>query len=140
MPPSSPSPGLGDMSTPLHSQSRDQPPTPSTAQESMSPPLSRSAPLSSFNPDARTQKRPRADDTQVKKPARRRMACQSCRIRKVKCDNVRPTCAICRNSRTECVYIDATPTSLYVFQGFLVQPDLTRMQGGPDNPADAGAS
>ncbi len=41
------------------------------------------------------------------KPAsRRKAACQSCRIRKVKCDAVRPTCGICKACDTTCQYTD----------------------------------
>lgn len=85
-------------------------------QEPPSPPLSRSAGPSNLDSDERPRKRVRTDDSEVKKPVRRRMACQSCRIRKVKCDNARPTCAICTNSGSECVYIDATPATAYVLQ------------------------
>ena len=38
--------------------------------------------------------------------SRRRTACQSCRARKVKCDNARPQCAFCRSGGTECIYVD----------------------------------
>lgn len=31
-------------------------------------------------------------------------ACQFCRLRKTKCDNVRPTCGFCRRHRANCVY------------------------------------
>ena len=40
---------------------------------------------------------------------RRKNACQSCRIRKVKCDNQRPCCAFCLSSGVECVNIDNEP-------------------------------
>lgn len=42
-------------------------------------------------------------------PNRRKAACQSCRARKVKCDNKRPCCGFCENSQVECVYLDGGP-------------------------------
>ncbi|KAJ4271437.1 hypothetical protein NW762_000139 [Fusarium torreyae] len=33
-------------------------------------------------------------------------ACQFCRVRKTKCDNVRPTCSFCVRHRAKCVYAD----------------------------------
>ncbi|EED14460.1 fungal specific transcription factor, putative [Talaromyces stipitatus ATCC 10500] len=33
-------------------------------------------------------------------------ACQACRLRKVKCDGVRPDCSRCLEKRKQCVYID----------------------------------
>ncbi|RSL42050.1 hypothetical protein CEP51_016519 [Fusarium floridanum] len=33
-------------------------------------------------------------------------ACQFCRLRKTKCDNVRPVCGFCRYHRAKCVYSD----------------------------------
>ena len=42
-------------------------------------------------------------------PHRRKTACQSCRTRKVKCDNRRPCCAFCLSSGVECVYLDGGP-------------------------------
>ncbi|KAL5618326.1 hypothetical protein FOVSG1_000548 [Fusarium oxysporum f. sp. vasinfectum] len=34
-------------------------------------------------------------------------ACQFCRVRKTKCDNVRPTCGFCVRHRAKCIYLDA---------------------------------
>lgn len=31
-------------------------------------------------------------------------ACQSCRLRKTKCDNVRPACGFCSNNGAQCIY------------------------------------
>src|SRR2546423_10569495 len=42
-------------------------------------------------------------------PHRRKTACQSCRIRKVKCDNRSPCCTFCLSSGVECVYLDDGP-------------------------------
>ena len=56
-----------------------------------------------------TKKRKRAKYDEGSKAvvsSRRRTACQSCRARKVKCDNVRPRCAFCRSSGTDCIYVD----------------------------------
>jgi hypothetical protein len=56
-----------------------------------------------------TKKRKRVKNDRDSKglvSSRRRTACQSCRARKVKCDNLRPRCAFCRSSGTECIYVD----------------------------------
>ncbi|KAE8396366.1 hypothetical protein BDV23DRAFT_48080 [Aspergillus alliaceus] len=37
---------------------------------------------------------------------RRRAACQTCRRRKVRCDNARPTCGFCQGNGMTCVYIE----------------------------------
>ncbi|KFX97854.1 hypothetical protein O988_04642, partial [Pseudogymnoascus sp. VKM F-3808] len=37
---------------------------------------------------------------------RRRIACQRCRGRKVKCDNGRPSCGSCVESGRQCIYVD----------------------------------
>lgn len=42
------------------------------------------------------------------KTSRRRMACQPCRVRKVKCDSVRPSCEFCVSAGSHCVYLDAS--------------------------------
>lgn len=38
-------------------------------------------------------------------PSRRKPACQTCRRRKVRCDNAQPACGFCRANEWECVYI-----------------------------------
>ena len=43
--------------------------------------------------------------------SRRRTACQSCRIRKVKCDQLTP-CTYCKSSGTECVYANNASENL----------------------------
>jgi hypothetical protein len=96
-------------------ESRDQPPLiPSTGPQSKSPSLSRSAGLPDTESHEGPRKRLRAEDNEHKKPIRRHMACQSCRIRKVTCDNARPTCA---NGGSECVYIDIASNPSYAFLG-----------------------
>ncbi|KAF5592118.1 heterokaryon incompatibility protein [Fusarium pseudocircinatum] len=40
-------------------------------------------------------------------------ACQSCRLRKTKCDNVRPVCGFCSRSGAQCVYPGSGPDSDY---------------------------
>jgi hypothetical protein len=112
---------LGQLGTPLDSQPRNGW-TPSVAQDPISPPVTRNGAVSNLE---RPRKRPRGEDTQLKKPARRRIACQSCRIRKVKCDNAHPTCAICTNTGSECVYIESTPVPVYVDPYPLVYISLT---------------
>ena len=37
------------------------------------------------------------------------IACQFCRLRKTKCDNVRPVCGFCRYHQARCIYPDAPP-------------------------------
>ena len=37
---------------------------------------------------------------------RRKIACQSCRLRKVKCDVIRPTCGFCKVGGMTCEYLD----------------------------------
>jgi hypothetical protein len=37
-------------------------------------------------------------------------ACQTCRMRKTKCDNQRPICGFCQQSRGRCVYTDKAAT------------------------------
>ncbi|KAN0102615.1 hypothetical protein V8E51_010928 [Hyaloscypha variabilis] len=43
-----------------------------------------------------------------------RTGCQQCRVRRVKCDEARPTCASCARHQAPCIYDrgDATPTEL----------------------------
>ncbi|KAF5568269.1 vegetative cell wall gp1 [Fusarium napiforme] len=40
-------------------------------------------------------------------------ACQSCRLRKTKCDNVRPVCGFCSRSGAQCVYPGSGPDGDY---------------------------
>ncbi|OBT72838.1 hypothetical protein VF21_08307 [Pseudogymnoascus sp. 05NY08] len=62
-------------------------------------------PTPTSNENSRKHNRP-DDDEQPQKVQRRRIACQRCRGRKVKCDNVRPSCGSCVESGRECVYVD----------------------------------
>ncbi len=43
---------------------------------------------------------------------RRKTACQACRLRKIKCDALRPTCGICQASDAVCKYTDPLPERL----------------------------
>ncbi|KAJ5613273.1 hypothetical protein N7510_006467 [Penicillium lagena] len=54
----------------------------------------------------RRRKRPVPPSTQAMSYPRKRAvaACQLCRRRKTKCDNVRPTCGFCENIGASCVY------------------------------------
>ncbi|KAK5697751.1 hypothetical protein LTR17_023838 [Elasticomyces elasticus] len=58
-------------------------------------------------------KRRRLDIAAVQDPdtrkgkSRRKNACQSCRLRKIKCDNVRPSCGICQAVGSSCLYTDS---------------------------------
>ncbi|KFY47771.1 hypothetical protein V496_10463 [Pseudogymnoascus sp. VKM F-4515 (FW-2607)] len=58
------------------------------------------------NDSSRKHGRP-DEDEQPQKLQRRRIACQRCRGRKVKCDNSRPSCGSCVESGRECVYFDS---------------------------------
>lgn len=52
-------------------------------------------------------KRTRTSDVESAHAAKRRKtACQSCRIRKVKCDGSRPVCGICETVDSICEYTD----------------------------------
>jgi hypothetical protein len=84
------------------------------------------------------QKRKRSDHEPEKGPTatRRKTACQSCRNRKVKCDNGRPACGFCVSGGVECVYIENAedklvyglrPVSMHLVCG-LTCIDLTRLQ------------
>ncbi|KAH8891500.1 vegetative cell wall protein gp1 [Thozetella sp. PMI_491] len=43
------------------------------------------------------------------------VACEPCRARKTKCDNIRPVCGFCQRSQGQCVYRDAGPSD---YSGF----------------------
>ena len=92
--------------------------SPMADRRSMSPLLMKITGSSKVDSDEKPRKRSLADDNQPKKSVRRRVACQSCRVRKVKCDNARPTCAICANSGSECVYLEAPSVTVYVPRSF----------------------
>ena len=51
------------------------------------------------------RKRPR-EEGQV---GRRKVACQTCRLRKIKCSLERPICSLCRSSGSECEYLTDPP-------------------------------
>ena len=38
-------------------------------------------------------------------------ACQKCRVRRTKCDNVRPSCTACLDLGAECVYSEGDPST-----------------------------
>lgn len=38
-------------------------------------------------------------------------ACQKCRVRRTKCDNVRPACTACLDLGAECVYSEGDPST-----------------------------
>ena len=40
---------------------------------------------------------------------RRKVACQTCRLRKIKCSLERPICSLCKSSGSECVYLTDPP-------------------------------
>ena len=69
-------------------------------------------------PDAPSSKRLRAsndlDGGSSRSGPRRKSACQSCRIRKIKCDATRPSCALCRAAGNDCEYIDELVKLTYV--------------------------
>ena len=57
-----------------------------------------------------SRKRPRNENSRaaVVYPRKRSIAaCRLCRIKKVKCNNARPSCDSCLTSRAECVYADS---------------------------------
>ncbi|KAI1385482.1 vegetative cell wall protein gp1 [Hypoxylon trugodes] len=42
-------------------------------------------------------------------------ACQQCRIRKTKCDNIRPVCGFCQKNQGQCIYPDGGPNDYSAF-------------------------
>ena len=59
------------------------------------------------SPSARPLKRIRSDqDSNI---GRRKSACQTCRLRKIKCDLKRPECSLCKTAGNECVYLTEPP-------------------------------
>lgn len=38
-------------------------------------------------------------------------ACQKCRVRRTKCDNVRPSCTACLDLGAECIYSEGDPST-----------------------------
>lgn len=65
--------------------------------------------------DEDTAQRPEARNYQPKRPhTKSRTGCKACKARRVKCDEVRPSCRRCTNRKTPCVYsypLPATKTS-----------------------------
>ncbi|KAF2486258.1 hypothetical protein BDY17DRAFT_321070 [Neohortaea acidophila] len=60
---------------------------------------------------------------------RRKTACQACRLRKIKCDAVRPTCGICKASDAMCKYTDPLPEKLTIDSATdLLSNKLDRLQ------------
>lgn len=64
----------------------------------------------SASPDPATTRPPAAGATASPYVRRKRAiaACQFCRLRKTKCDNVRPVCGSCRHHQARCVYADGS--------------------------------
>ncbi len=80
-------------------------------EEASNPPLSDSMPpnihVYPHNSTVSTsRKRTRPGNEHVQKPQRRRIACQQCRRKKAKCDNVRPICGFCAAGSQRCVYME----------------------------------
>jgi hypothetical protein len=57
----------------------------------------------------RGKKRQRGDMETSSTLGRRKVACQTCRNRKVKCDLKRPICSLCAAADNECVYVTEPP-------------------------------
>jgi Fungal Zn(2)-Cys(6) binuclear cluster domain len=51
------------------------------------------------------RKRPRDEGN----AGRRKVACQTCRLRKIKCSLERPVCSLCKSTNSECVYLTDPP-------------------------------
>ena len=104
------SPLRNDESVTLDPQLRDQAPSISSVGRSSTSHLlgKRAADdVSGATSNESRQRKAVRENGEMKKSSRRRMACQSCRNRKVKCDNARPSCAICTSNGAECVYIES---------------------------------
>lgn len=54
----------------------------------------------------RSEKRRRLTTSDFTRRKRTAVACQFCRVRKTKCDNVRPQCGYCVRQRARCIYGD----------------------------------
>lgn len=63
------------------------------------------ADLDSHSPRSESQQEDERPNKKAKTwPSRRKPACQTCRRRKVRCDNGQPACGFCRANESECVY------------------------------------
>lgn len=70
-----------------------------------------------------SRKRPRISGLYHRKRAV--AACQPCRVRKTKCDNIKPSCGFCTRSAAQCTYADtASDHSSYVSDGECSQAHL----------------
>lgn len=88
----------------------------SEQQLNMSSPDIPSLPMS----DATSRKHNRPEAGHPQRLLRRRIACQRCRARKIKCDNVRPLCGSCVDSGRQCIYVDTGREELpYVSHNFI---------------------
>ena len=95
---------------------RTNPTTPATAPRILQDRPSPGNPgLVSTHQVSRKRQRPNSSRTDVTFPRKRAItACRTCRSRKVKCNNARPTCGNCEASLASCVYEDPQDFSTYV--------------------------
>ncbi|KAH6621711.1 hypothetical protein C7974DRAFT_397016 [Boeremia exigua] len=90
-----------------------------------------------------TRKRRRTEKSRVGAayPRKRAVAaCQLCRVRKVKCNNARPSCGGCLSSQISCVYEDSQDHSAFDPASILIldrlNQVLARLDQGPSSSAN----
>lgn len=85
---------------------------PQTALEAARQPLDLSITESPTEPTAETSRKRPASRIKSSYPRKRAIqACQKCRVRRTKCDNLRPTCSSCLDLGVECNYSEGDPSS-----------------------------
>ncbi|KAH8901557.1 hypothetical protein GQ53DRAFT_707923 [Thozetella sp. PMI_491] len=97
-------------------------------QDEQTPPGEPGFTVSNTSPPTRKRKRPngtRSDLVYTRKRAT--AACRACRARKVKCNNMRPTCDSCMASNASCVYEDARDHSTFDPASILILDRLNQV-------------
>ncbi|KAH6879479.1 hypothetical protein B0T10DRAFT_520121 [Thelonectria olida] len=79
-------------------------------------------------PISRKRQRPNISRADASYPRKRAInACRHCRLRKVKCNNARPTCGNCEASKASCVYEDSQDLSSLDPASILILDRLTQV-------------
>ncbi|ETN45393.1 uncharacterized protein HMPREF1541_09224 [Cyphellophora europaea CBS 101466] len=85
---------------------------PKASLEAARQPIDLSVTDSSQAPDADSSRKRPASRIKSSYPRKRAIqACQKCRVRRTKCDNLRPTCSSCLDLGVECNYSEGDPSS-----------------------------
>ncbi|KAH7134450.1 vegetative cell wall protein gp1 [Dactylonectria macrodidyma] len=99
---------------------------------------------SNFHEDGKNtnRKRPRLSGMYQRKRAV--AACQPCRVRKTKCDNIKPACGFCTRNGAQCTYADTTsdhssfdPASLAILERLGHVVSLLETRQPPPSPQDS---